>query len=47
VSDDQRQRVLDICLALPEATRLGERQLSFQVRGKSFVYYMDTTTATA
>ena len=39
--DGQRQRVLDICLALPEATRQGERQLSFQVRGKSFAYYMD------
>ncbi len=39
--DDQRQRVLDICLSLPEATRLGERQLSFQVRRKSFAYYMD------
>jgi phosphoribosylglycinamide formyltransferase-1 len=41
VSDDQRERVLDICLAFPGATRQGERQLSFQVRGRSFAYYMD------
>ena len=41
MSDDQRERVLDICLAFPEATSQGERQLSFQVRGRSFAYYMD------
>jgi AraC-like DNA-binding protein len=41
VSDNQRQRVLDICLSLPEATKLGERQLGFQVRGKSFAHYLD------
>jgi predicted DNA-binding protein (MmcQ/YjbR family) len=36
-----RPRVEAICLALPEATRRGDQQLTFQVRGKTFAYYLD------
>ena len=35
------ERVLAICLALPEATRAGDRHLGFSVRGRRFAWLLD------
>jgi predicted DNA-binding protein (MmcQ/YjbR family) len=37
----RRERLVEICLALPEATSSGERHIGFQVRGRTFAYYLD------
>lgn len=39
--DPRKQRLLEICLALPETTSKGERHIVMQVRGKSFVWLLD------
>lgn len=40
-ADPARDRLAAICLALPEATGQGEQHLTFQVRGRTFAYYLD------
>ena len=37
----RRARLVAVCLALPEATSRGEQHIGFQVRGRSFAYYVD------
>ena len=41
MADDPRAHVQAICLALPETTAAGDQQLTFQVRGRTFAYYLD------
>lgn len=36
-----RQRVIAICGALPEATVRDQQHVKFEVRGKTFAYYLD------
>lgn len=38
--DERRAQLVEICLALPEATVDGEQHLTFRVRGKTFTYYL-------
>lgn len=38
---DPRQRVIAICAALPEATVRDQQHVKFEVRGKTFAYYLD------
>ena len=38
---DPRTRLLDICLALPEAQASGDQHIRFHVRNKTFGYYLD------
>jgi predicted DNA-binding protein (MmcQ/YjbR family) len=39
--DDRRDRLERLCLALPEATVRGGQHATFQVRGRTFAYYLD------
>jgi predicted DNA-binding protein (MmcQ/YjbR family) len=41
VRDALRARLERICMALPESTTRGGQQGTFQVRGKTFAYYLD------
>ena len=36
----RRARLTDMCLALPEATHRGGQHSKFEVRGRTFVYYL-------
>lgn len=38
---DPRTRLVDICLALPEAQASGDQHVRFHVRSKTFGYYLD------
>jgi hypothetical protein len=38
---DQRARLIAICRALPEVTTHGDQHVAFQVRGKTFAYYLE------
>ena len=38
---DPRARLVDICLALPEAQASGDQHIRFHVRNKTFGYYLD------
>lgn len=38
---DPRTRLVDICIALPEAQASGDQHIRFQVRCKTFAYYLD------
>lgn len=40
VVDQRRERLVQICTALPEVTVSGEQHLTFQVRTKTFAYYL-------
>ena len=40
-AEQRRARLVDVCLALPEATVEGERHLIFRARGRTFAYYLD------
>jgi hypothetical protein len=37
----RRERLLQICATLPEVTVSGEQHLTFQVRSKTFAYYLN------
>jgi len=39
--DPRRERVKDIAGGLPEATARDQQHIKFEVRGKSFAYYLD------
>ena len=38
---DQRARLIAICRAFPEVTAHGDQHVAFQVRGKTFAYYLE------
>jgi predicted DNA-binding protein (MmcQ/YjbR family) len=38
---DPRDRVRKICAALPESTAREQQHIKFEVRGKTFAYYLD------
>jgi hypothetical protein len=40
-TEKRRQRIIAICLALPEATHRGGQHQKFEVRGKTFAYHVD------
>jgi predicted DNA-binding protein (MmcQ/YjbR family) len=40
-TEEPRARVLALCTALPEVTSEGDQHLKFQVRNKTFAYYLD------
>jgi predicted DNA-binding protein (MmcQ/YjbR family) len=40
-TEEPRARVLALCMALPEVTSEGDQHLKFQVRNKTFAYYLD------
>jgi phosphoribosylglycinamide formyltransferase-1 len=39
--DPRRKRVTEICVALPDATVRDMQHAKYEVRGKSFAYYLD------
>jgi len=41
VSDDVRERLDGICLALPEAESSGGQHAAYRVRGRTFAYHLD------
>jgi hypothetical protein len=41
MSDDPRARLIAICRALPEVTAGGDQHVAFQVRGRTFAYYLE------
>jgi hypothetical protein len=41
MSDDPRARLIAICRALPEVTARGDQHVTFQVRNKTFAYYLE------
>jgi hypothetical protein len=38
---DQRARLIAICRAFPEVTASGDQHVTFQVRGRTFAYYLE------
>jgi hypothetical protein len=38
---DQRARLVAICRALPGVTARGDQHVTFQVRGRTFAYYLE------
>jgi hypothetical protein len=40
-TEEPRTRLLALCLALPEVASEGDQHLRFQVRNKTFAYYLD------
>ncbi|SRR5680860_388377 len=38
---ERRQRVIEICRALPEVMLEEQQHVTFRVRGKTFAYYLD------
>jgi hypothetical protein len=39
--EEPRARLAGICAALPEVTGSGDQHTTFQVRGRTFAYYLD------
>jgi hypothetical protein len=37
---ERRQRLVDVCTALPEVVAEGDRHVRFAVRGRTFAYYL-------
>jgi hypothetical protein len=38
---ERRQRLVDVCTGLPEVVAEGDRHIRFEVRGRTFAYYLD------